>query len=120
MPKKLEKTLREMPENAKRTLFHLVNDIGLVQQPGWLSNKSVQNAPHFAVFLAVVVQKLKFLNNSIQETGPVRPEYQNYRKLGKDLYHCHLAYSWVAVWRSENGSYVVEVEYVGSREKAPY
>jgi hypothetical protein len=27
MPKKLEKTLREMPENAKRTLFHLVNDI---------------------------------------------------------------------------------------------
>jgi hypothetical protein len=23
MPKKLEKTLREMPENAKRTLFHI-------------------------------------------------------------------------------------------------
>jgi hypothetical protein len=54
MPKKLEKTLREMPENAKRTLFH------------------------------------------------------------------HLAYSWVAVWRNQNGSYVVEVEYVGSREKSPY
>jgi mRNA-degrading endonuclease YafQ of YafQ-DinJ toxin-antitoxin module len=82
MPKKLEKTLREMPGSARRTLFHLVNDI--------------------------------------QETGPVRPEYKNYSKLGKYLYHCHLAYNWVAVWRNENGSYVVEVEYVGSREKAPY
>jgi hypothetical protein len=52
MPKKLEKTLREMPGSAKRTLFHLVNDI--------------------------------------RETGPVRPEYSNYSKPGKDLYHCHL------------------------------
>jgi hypothetical protein len=49
MPKKWEKTLREMPNNAKRTLFHLVNDI--------------------------------------RETGTVRPEYHNYRKLDIDLYH---------------------------------
>jgi hypothetical protein len=82
MPKRLEKTLREMPDNAKRTLFHLVNDI--------------------------------------RETGPVRPEYHNYSKLGENTYHCHLAYSWVACWRNEKGSYIVEVEYVGSREKAPY
>jgi hypothetical protein len=82
MPKKLNKTLREMPENAKRTLFHLVNDI--------------------------------------RETGPIRLEYHNYSRLGESLYHCHLAYSWVAIWRNENGSSVVEVEYVGSREKAPY
>jgi hypothetical protein len=58
--------------------------------------------------------------NDIRETGPVHPEYKNYNKPGKDLYPCHLAYRWIAVWRNENGSYVVEVEYVGSREKVPY
>ena len=31
-----------------------------------------------------------------------------------------LAYHWVACWRNENGSIVVEVYYVGSREDAPY
>ncbi|MDR1420707.1 MAG: hypothetical protein LBI86_10065 [Treponema sp.] len=82
MPKKLEKTLRKMPENARRTLFHLVNDI--------------------------------------RETGPVRPEYHNYSRLGKNTYHCHLAYNWIACWRNENDTCIVEVEYVGSREKAPY
>ena len=52
--------------------------------------------------------------------GTVRPEYHSYSKLGKELYHCHLAYSWVAVWRNTNGSYVVKAEYVGSREKSLY
>jgi hypothetical protein len=82
MPKKLEKTLREMPRNAKTVLFNLVNDI--------------------------------------QETGPMQPAYHHYSKLGNETYHCHLAYSWVACWHCENGKYIVEVEYVGSREKAPY
>jgi hypothetical protein len=39
---------------AKNMLFTLLSCpiilIGLVQQPGWLLNKSWQNAPHFAVF----------------------------------------------------------------------
>ncbi len=41
-------------------------------------------------------------------------------KLGENTYHCHLAYRWVACWRNEKGKMIVEVEYVGSREKAPY
>ncbi|MDR0877753.1 MAG: hypothetical protein LBN21_06845 [Treponema sp.] len=82
MPKKLEKTIREMPKNAVGTLRELIRDI--------------------------------------KNSGPIRPEYPNYSKLGKATYHCHLAYSWVACWRCENGEYIVEVEYVGSREKAPY
>jgi hypothetical protein len=47
--------------------------IGLVQQPGWLSHKSCNFSPcgyDMAVFLAVVVQKLKFLNNSIKNPAP--------------------------------------------------
>ncbi|GHV83903.1 hypothetical protein AGMMS50212_12430 [Spirochaetia bacterium] len=82
MPKKLDKILRDMPKNAKQTLFHLVNDI--------------------------------------RESGPIQPNYQNYSKLGIETYHCHLAYSWVACWRCAYNTYIVEVEYVGSREKAPY
>lgn len=53
-------------------------------------------------------------------TGPIQPGYHNYSKLGENTYHCHLAYSWVACWRCEKGKIIVEVEYVGSREKAPY
>lgn len=63
---------------------------------------------------------LRNLIKDIAETGPVQPKYHNYSKIGKITYHCHLAYKWVACWRCENGEYYVEVEYVGSREKAPY
>ena len=56
----------------------------------------------------------------IQASGPVQPDYANYSKLGTCTYHCHLSYHWVACWRNENGSIVVEVYYVGSRENAPY
>ena len=45
---------------------------------------------------------------------------RDFSALGKNLYHCHLDYSWVAVWYWENDSIMVEVTYVGSREDAPY
>ena len=60
------------------------------------------------------------LVDDIQNSGPIQPAYPNYSKLGKDTYHCHLTYKWVACWRCEQGEYIVEVYYVGSREKAPY
>ncbi len=82
MPKKMDLIIREMPENAKRALVKLVDDI--------------------------------------RERGPVQAAYPNYSKLGKVTYHCHLARKWVVCWRNEQGSCLVEVEYVGSREKAPY
>ena len=63
---------------------------------------------------------LRNLIIDIAETGPVQPKYNNYSKIGKVTYHYHQAYKWVACWRCENGKYLVEVEYVGSREKAPY
>ena len=58
--------------------------------------------------------------NDIKASGPVQPGYHNYSKLGENTYHCHLAYRWVACWRNEKEKLIVEVEYVGSREKAPY
>ena len=76
------KIIRQMPSNARETLYRLINDI--------------------------------------KASGPVQPGYHNYSKLGENTYHCHIAYRWVACWRSEKGKLIVEVEYVGSREKAPY
>lgn len=56
----------------------------------------------------------------IKTSGPIQKSWRNFSELDKDVYHCHLDYSWVAVWRCEKGSIIVEVTYVGSREKAPY
>ncbi|MCL2294889.1 MAG: hypothetical protein FWC36_08510 [Spirochaetes bacterium] len=60
------------------------------------------------------------LIEDLEKSGPEQAAYPNYSKLGKETYHCHLAYKWVACWRCKNGEYIVEVYYVGSREKAPY
>jgi hypothetical protein len=65
------------------------------------------------------------LVDDMREHGPEQPAYHNYSRLGEYTYHCHLAYRWVACWRCdpnivEGQKITVEVEYVGSREKAPY
>ena len=60
------------------------------------------------------------LIDDLREKGPIQPNYRNFSKLGKGKYHCHLSYHWVACWECQNGEYVIEVYYVGSRESAPY
>jgi hypothetical protein len=60
------------------------------------------------------------LLDDLAAKGPVLPDWPHYSKLGKDKYHCHLAYRWAACWYSESGSLVIEVYYAGSREDAPY
>jgi len=69
-------------------------------------------------------QKVQFLFESLVddliEKGPVRNEWPNFSKLGKNEYHCHLSYKWVACWYYENNSVKIEVYYAGSRENAPY
>lgn len=60
------------------------------------------------------------LVNDLIEKGPIRSDWNNYSALGKDKYHCHLAYHWVACWTWEKGTIEIEVYYAGSRENAPY
>jgi mRNA-degrading endonuclease RelE of RelBE toxin-antitoxin system len=60
------------------------------------------------------------LAEQLRERGPVAHEWQNYSKLGEGRYHCHLTYSYVACWKHEKGTIIIEVFYVGSRENAPY
>ena len=60
----------------------------------------------------------------IMAYGPVRGTWLNYSKLGDNRHHCHLKKgqpTYVAVWQvTDKTIKLVEVQYVGTHEKAPY
>lgn len=60
------------------------------------------------------------LVEDLKRRGPMLYDWQNFSKLGKDEYHCHLSYSWVACWKHDKSTIVIEVYYAGSRQNAPY
>ena len=67
------------------------------------------------------VQKLFFLLVAdLQADGPIQKSWRNFSPLEQDRYHCHLNYRYVACWTCRKNEIVIEVYYVGSREKAPY
>jgi len=71
--------------------------------------------------LPINVQKLLFLLiEDLKADGPIQKSWHNFSPLGKETYHCHLNYRYVACWTYRQGEIVIEVCYVGSREKAPY
>ena len=67
-----------------------------------------------------IKEKMTVLVKDLRDKGPIRTEWPNFSDLGEDLYHCHLSYSWIACWKNEKNSIVIEVYYAGSREDAPY
>ena len=67
-----------------------------------------------------IQKKLGRLVLDLRDKGPEQPNWPNYSKLHVNKYHCPLSYSWVACWEHEKNSIIIEVYYVGSREKAPY
>ena len=67
------------------------------------------------------VQKLLFLLIAdLQADGPIQKSWRNFSALGRDRYHCHLHFRYVACWTCGKNEITIEVYYVGSREKAPY
>jgi mRNA-degrading endonuclease RelE of RelBE toxin-antitoxin system len=65
------------------------------------------------------------LVSEIRKGGPVRGNWPNYSKLGSVGHHCHLnkkgSPTYVAVWEvTDRKIKIIEVTYVGTREKAPY
>ena len=60
------------------------------------------------------------LVEDLKAGGPMPKGWDNMGKIGKDSYHCHLARKYVACWYNENNTISIEVNYVGSREGAPY
>lgn len=67
-----------------------------------------------------VQQLFYLLINDLQMDGPVQKSWRNFSSLGDDRFHCHLNYRYVACWTCRKNDIVIEVYYVGSREKAPY
>lgn len=66
-------------------------------------------------------EALESLIVDLEDGGPVRGDWPNYSKLADGSHHCHLNYSYVAVWTDEDKKLkIIEVTYVGSRENAPY
>ena len=64
------------------------------------------------------------LIDDLSEFGPIQKQWQNFSSLRKEKrfnkYHCHLSYHWVACWKHEKNSIIIEVYYAGNRENAPY
>ena len=67
------------------------------------------------------VRKLLFLLIAdLQADGPIQKTWRNFSALGGERFHCHLNYRYVACWTCRRNEILIEVYYVGSREKAPY
>ena len=64
--------------------------------------------------------RFALLAEDLREKGPVQSRWPNYSKLSDTEYHCHLSHKWVACWRHEKRTILIEVYYAGSREDAPY
>jgi mRNA-degrading endonuclease RelE of RelBE toxin-antitoxin system len=71
--------------------------------------------------LPVEVKKLFFLViEDLKNDGPIQRQWHNFSAIGKNKYHCHLNYRYVACWTYYKDTIEIEVNYVGIREKAPY
>jgi len=64
--------------------------------------------------------KMANLVEDLRDNGPLQPQWPNFRRIGKNEYHCHLSRKWVVFWYWEKGTIEIEVYYAGSRENAPY
>ena len=67
-----------------------------------------------------IQNKFRLLAMELRDSGPIQRNWSNFSALGKGKFHCHLTQSYVACWRHDKGTIVIEVYYVGSRQGAPY
>ena len=93
----------------------------MVNQVGWRVQVKKKAAKKLLKLPKAIQEALESLSADMRETGPVRGDWQNYSKLSDGSHHCHLNYSYVAVWVViDDKIRIIEVTYVGSRENAPY
>jgi mRNA-degrading endonuclease RelE of RelBE toxin-antitoxin system len=87
----------------------------------WEVSHSKKSAKQIKQLPEKIFDALMTLEAEIEISGPIRGNWPNYSKLGKDQYHCHLSYKYVACWKViDKRVQLVEVYYVGGRENAPY
>ena len=69
-------------------------------------------------------RRLDLLIREIEISGPVRGNWPNYGKLADGRHHCHLKKgqpTLVAVWiEIDKTIKLIELEYAGTYERAPY
>ena len=78
---------------------------------------------HIGIAIMHILYICNMTENTISFSATMflhKKDWANYSKIGKDKYHCHLSYSYVACWNYEKSGITIEVYYVGSRENAPY
>ncbi len=69
--------------------------------------------PHIRRVVPLLMEDLREYRSPWQQ-------WPHYSRIGKDRFHCHLAFQWVACWTCSEATMTIEVYYAGSREKAPY
>ncbi len=90
-------------------------------KPGWTVTLRKKVIKGLKKLPRNVQEALESLIVDLEDEGPVRGDWPNYSKLSDGSHHCHLSYSYVAVWAEEDRKLkIIEVIYVGSREDAPY
>ena len=77
-------------------------------------NQSIHRLP------VQVKMLLYLLIADLQTEGPIQKSWQIFSPLKGDQFHCHLTNKYVACWTCKKKEILIEVYYVGSREKAPY
>jgi hypothetical protein len=82
-----------------------------------VSKKTTKNLRKIPLDMQI---KLGELIDDLENNGPFAHTWPNYRPLGNNKFHCHLNYSYVACWIWYKNTIEIEVDYVGSRENAPY
>lgn len=90
----------------------------------WTVTYSSKSHKQYAKFPSVIQDRLDLLSAEIEILGPVRGNWPNYSKLNNGLHHCHIKKgcpTYVAVWEeTDKNIQLVEVQYVGTHENAPY
>jgi mRNA-degrading endonuclease RelE of RelBE toxin-antitoxin system len=87
-------------------------------QIGRKAGKNIDRLP------APIKAALTILIREMEFKGPIRGNWPNYGRLGRDRHHCHLKKghpTFVAVWEIlDDEIKLIEVTYAGTLEKAPY
>lgn len=68
--------------------------------------------------------RFSFLAKELVEYGPIRGNWPNYSKLTGNRHHCHIKKGkpcYVVVWEvTDQAIKLIEVQYAGTHQKAPY
>jgi mRNA-degrading endonuclease RelE of RelBE toxin-antitoxin system len=90
----------------------------------WIVSYSNKAEKQYHKLPRSIQDRIDFLTAEIENMGPIRGNWKNYGKLTGGRHHCHIKTgrpTYVAVWEvTDEAVKLVEVEYVGTHEKAPY